>query len=126
MIYIDTSAFLDRMLGQNNHVEITTVLKRAERASEPTVSSRLLQLEARRVQVRESLDPDLVQANVDRVHLLPMTEEVWQGAFKIESHVRTLDALHLATCSVVQARLMTSDVQMAQVADDLGIDVVPL
>ncbi len=58
--------------------------------------------------------------------MLPLTDEVWSAAHDIEADVRTLDALHLATCALVEARLLTSDIRMAVVTHQIGVPTVSL
>lgn len=90
------------------------------------VSSRLLHLEVRRVEVREHLaggDVSLLGDLAAQIAALPVTDEVWSAAHAIEHHARTLDALHLATCQLVGATLLTTDDSMAELAPALGIAV---
>ena len=53
---------------------------------------------------------------------LPVDEDVWRAAMNIRQHVKTLDAIHLATCALVpDAVLLSSDSTMRGVAPKLGI-----
>jgi predicted nucleic acid-binding protein len=126
LLYVDTSALLDRVLGQKQHREIARAMRSCAADGGRLVASRLLHLEVRRVQVRERLDgrslPHL-DALASQITALPLTEEVWVGAFAIEQHAKTLDALHLATCQVVGATLLSSDRAMLELANHLGIEV---
>jgi uncharacterized protein len=126
VIYLDTSAFLDRHLGQNNFAAIDEVVVEADRTGTPRVSSRLLHLEARRAQIRDSLVWEPVVRELETVELLPLDEDVWRAAHDIRVHVRTLDALHLATCSLVGATLLASDARMVAAATELGIPTIDL
>ena len=91
------------------------------------VSSRLLHLEARRIYVREHLlGARHASAIVDlaaEIRGLPVTDEVWEGAAAIDRHVRTLDSIHLATCHLIGADLLSSDASMVEAARHLGITV---
>lgn len=124
MIYIDTSAFLDRMLVQNRHHEVEEILQAEASGGRVVASSRLLRLEVRRAQVRIGIEWSQVSAGLRQLELMPLTEAVWQEAFDIDVHVKTLDAIHLATCQLIGARLLTSDDQLRRAATAIGVAVV--
>src|SRR5690625_2536077 len=56
---------------------------------------------------------------------LPVSDQVWDDAYAIQHHVRTLDALHLATCQLVGAVLLSTDAGMLHVAQELELKVHP-
>lgn len=89
------------------------------------MSSRLLWLEARRVVVRERQSGNdiasVVEQNLAAIERLPLTEDVWNRAQAIETHVKTLDSLHLATCALVDATLLSFDLQMQKAATAMGL-----
>jgi predicted nucleic acid-binding protein len=126
-MYVDTSALLDRAFGQKNHAAIDLAMRRHITSHGTLVASRLLHLEAERVSVRESLrgatHVEVINQLARTVRSLPLTEQIWQQAHAIRAHVRTLDALHLATCAVVDAVLLCSDHQMLQAADSMGLRI---
>lgn len=124
VLYLDTSAFLDRLFRQKDHVAVTAALVDAERADETVVSSRLLRLEARRTQLRVGADWPTIDKQLGELRLLPLTEDVWRAAFDIDVHVKTLDAIHLATCRLIDARLLTSDDRLRRAATAIGVAVV--
>ena len=128
LLYVDTSALLDRVLGQKRHRTIARALREHGAAGGTLVASRLLHLEVRRVQVRERLagrDVGPLQLLAEQVRPLPLTDEVWTAAFEIEQHAKTLDALHLATCKLVGAQLLATDEAMLQAARSLGLGIHP-
>lgn len=63
---------------------------------------------------------------LERVGLLDITRETHAVAESIERHVKTLDALHLATALVMRApvTLATHDATMSTVAGHLGLPTV--
>jgi predicted nucleic acid-binding protein len=128
LLYVDTSALLDRALGQKRHGEIARAMREHAQAGSPLVASRLVHLEVRRIEIRERLAGRSVgelHVLADQLTPLPLTDEVWDAAFAIEHHAKTLDALHLATCLLVGARLLASDEAMLAIARLVGIDVHP-
>lgn len=128
LLYIDSSAFIRRVFGADGADTVDAAIARYIRRGATVVSSRLLWLETRRVSVRERLlgnDVDaIVSANLAAVTRLPMTEEVWAGAYAIAQHVKTLDSIHVATCQLAAADLLTFDANMRAVAEAVGIHVV--
>jgi predicted nucleic acid-binding protein len=130
LLYVDTSAFLRRMFGADGADAVDRAVVNRRRRGGTVVSSRLLWLEARRVGTREALlgndVTDVITANLAGVARLPMTEEVWSGAEAIAQHIKTLDSLHLATCELVGADLMTFDEAMRNVATARGIRLVEM
>lgn len=127
LLYLDSSAFLARLLAQDPDGLIDATLRSANDEGARVVASRLLWLEAARVAVRERLAAndidDVVAANLAGIDRLPVTETVWTEAAAISQHVKTLDAIHLATCQLVGASLLSLDGRMCSVAVDMGIEL---
>lgn len=88
-------------------------------------SSSLLRLEMVRVLRRERMDPSWACLVTDRVDLISIDDGVLRFAEAIEHHVKSLDAIHLATCALLagDTTLVTHDVTMASVAGNQGFDV---
>ena len=126
LLYVDSSAFLDRALKQKRHTAIARRMSAHVRGGGVLVSSRLISLEARRVQLRvqvEGVDARAIPRLARAIQQLPLTDEVWQLAHDIDVHIKTLDSLHLATCRLANATLLTSDDRMREVAQHLGVPV---
>ncbi len=129
-VYVDTSSMIRMALGHRDGEELRGRLRAARAGGATTVSSRLLGLESERTAVREELDGHVAEATSIReaarsVRLLPLSEDVWRRASAIRRHIKTLDSLHVATCSFVpDCGLLTSDVTMRSVAETLGIRVL--
>ncbi len=89
------------------------------------ISSRLLQTELTRVQRRDGKpvsDRDLVLRHVS---LIPVTEGILGTAEMVTDHIRTLDAIHLATTLLVGsfAVLVTHDATLTRLGLDHGLAV---
>ncbi len=63
---------------------------------------------------------------LDRVNLVSIDDGVLPAGAAIEPHVRSLDAIHLATCALLgsDAELATHDAGMREAAYALGRTVV--
>lgn len=126
-LYLDTSAFLVRLLAQADYKRVNSTLGAWIDLPGIIVSSRLLWLEAARVANRERLlgNPidDVVASNLATIHSLPVTDAIWETAASFEQHIKTLDSLHLATCLLSDSTLLTVDRRMREVAFQIGIAV---
>jgi len=119
--YVDTSVAAHALLGARTEAAawFSTV------SSDPDVSlvsSRLIRTELTRVLRREGLPVDLRDVIVDRLDLVPLNDGILAGAEAIVPHVRTLDAIHLASliASGLDATVVTHDASMRAVAAELG------
>ena len=119
--YLDTSIAVHALMGTPQAAtwfdEVT--------ADEDTVlvSSRLLQTELTRALRRVDVpvaDREAVLANVG---LVPVTEGILAGAEAITEHVRTLDAIHLATALTVGSDVVvvSHDGNLKRVCEVLGL-----
>ena len=127
VIYLDSSAALYAVLN----VPQRSALHRWMATSEALhVSSRLLRTEVVRVLRREGIPISQATPLLDRVGLLDITREVHRAAEGIRPHVKTLDALHLATAVTLERTLdtpltiATHDKTMTAVAHQLGLRTV--
>ena len=71
---------------------------------------------------RKQLDVSLAHPVLDRIETVGVNDGVLQSAAAIETHVKSLDAIHLATCLLLGANLtfVTHDVAMGLAAETLG------
>lgn len=122
--YLDASVALHAVLPGGD--ERAGVWLDAAVAERECYSSVLLTVELARVLRRESLDPTRANSVVDRVDLVVIDDAILRAAAALEPHVKTLDAIHLATCALLgpQVTLATHDASMAAAARALGIDFV--
>jgi predicted nucleic acid-binding protein len=119
--YVDTSIAVHALMGTPRAAtwfdDVT--------ADEDTVlvSSRLLQTELTRALRRDGLpvaDREAVLANVG---LVPVTEGILAGAEAITVHVKTLDAVHLASALALGSDVVvvSHDANLKRVAEVLGL-----
>ena len=121
--YLDASVALHATLPGGDR-RARDWLDAARRAGDEVYSSTLLHLELTRVLRRERLDPSLARPVLDRINLVSIDDGVLRFAAAIEPHVKSLDAIHLATCSLLGSGVgvVTHDASMAEVALLLGLD----
>jgi uncharacterized protein len=121
LIYIDTSAFLKTVWHESESLALAEFLR--DRA---TVSSALLAVETRRSTLREdeTLLPraDLLLEEVTQIEL---SAAVLESASRLPGpHLRTLDAIHLATALLIREDIetvLTYDVRLRGVAEAHGL-----
>lgn len=122
--YLDTSVALHALLptGDGRAAEW---IDQANRAG-GLYSSSLLELEIIRVLRRERLAVERAGEVLDRVNLVSIDDGLLRAAAAIEPHVRSLDAIHLATCALLgsEVELATHDVQLREAAQALGRGVI--
>lgn len=87
-------------------------------------SSTLLHLELTRVLRRERLDPELARPLIERISQVGIDDGVLRFAAVIERHVKSLDAIHLATCALlgVGVTVATHDSAMGEAASAMVLD----
>jgi predicted nucleic acid-binding protein len=119
--YLDASIALHALLPGGN-VRARDWIDRTIASGDEIYSSTLLHLELTRVLRRENLDLALARPVLDRIHLVSINDGVLRFAAAIEAHIKSLDAIHLATCALLgNVTVVTHDTQMAAVAMGLGI-----
>jgi uncharacterized protein len=124
-VYVDTSALGRVLLEETDAPAIRLGLN----AFDERVSSRLLQVELRRLALRVR-SPGRADALLRDIDLIPLNETALRVAEAIEpANVGTLDAIHLATARRLAAdglldAIMTFDTRLAEGARHHGIDVV--
>jgi predicted nucleic acid-binding protein len=118
--YLDTSVAAHILLEDND----SAVAWFEELAlDEPVQSSRLLELELLRLFRRCGLELSRVDDFLEDVTLLVVDDALLKEAAAIRPHVRSLDAIHLASAQRLGAAsttIVTHDAQMARATDALG------
>ena len=123
--YIDASVALHALLPGGD-VRARRWLDAVTQAGDEVFSSMLLHLELTRVLRREALDVSMARPVLDRVNLVSIDDGVLRFAAAIEAHIKSLDAIHLATCALLGANIsvVTHDMQMSAAAASLGLDTI--
>jgi len=126
VIYLDTSAFVKLVWGEQETVSLQRFL--AEHIELPLVSSALLTVEVRRAVLRA--DPtQMPRADLllTRIGQLAVTRTVLEAASRLpDPHLRSLDAVHLATALLLHERItaiVTYDKRLATAANSQRLPV---
>jgi predicted nucleic acid-binding protein len=123
--YIDASVALHALLPGGD-LRARRWLDAVTQAGDDVFSSMLLHLELARVLRREGLDVSMARPVLDRVNLVSIDDGVLRFAAAIEAHIKSLDAIHLATCALLGANIsvVTHDAQMSAAAASLGLEAI--
>ncbi len=123
VVYLDSSVALRTILDVPERTRLQAWL-----ATPGTtfVSSRLLRTEVVRVLRRDGRPPADADPLLQRVGILDITTQTHVVAESIDRHVKTLDALHLATAMLIgePATVASHDANMKAVAAHLGLGVL--
>lgn len=90
------------------------------------ISSRLLKTEVLRTLRRDALSLTQADELLPRVLLIPIDETIHRVAESFESHIKSLDAIHLATALLCGSGVTVAshDARMLTVAAELGIKTI--
>jgi uncharacterized protein len=123
--YLDSSIAVRILLGHSASAaqwfDSTT-----GRDDDRVVSSRILRTEITRVLRRESLPVTDRDQILDYVDTIPLDHAVLQEAEAIVPHIRTLDAIHLASAlrsGIEDLIIVTHDTTMKSVAATIGFRI---
>lgn len=118
--YVDSSVALHALLPQGDQRAVSWFDEVGKLGS--LYSSTLLELEVVRALRRDGLNPANASIVLDRLELVSISDGTLRAAATIETHVKSLDAIHLATCGLLGPGLtiVTHDAAMTQVAQHLG------
>ena len=123
--YLDTSVAVEALLPGGDPAARAWI-DRIAVGPGSVFSSTLLHLELSRVLRREAIPIDRVGAVLRRIDQISIDDGILAAAAAIEPHVRSLDAIHLATCALIGtgACLVTHDAGMSAAALALGFAVL--
>lgn len=125
VFYLDTSVVARALLGHSDAAAAWIDDISADEAH-TLLSSRVLRTELTRVLRREGLPVSLRDEVLASLHLVPLTDGILAEAESIVPHVKTLDAIHLASliATGLDATLVTHDGGLAAAAAIIGYPVL--
>lgn len=119
--YVDTSVAVHALMGTPQAVAWFD--EESAREGSVLVSSRLLQTELTRALRRDNVPVADREAVLGAIGLAPVTEAILTGAEAITEHVKTIDAIHLATALAIGSDVVVAshDANLKRVAAVLGL-----
>lgn len=123
IVYLDSSVALRTIFDVPERVQLQQWM---DSPGLDFVSSRLLRTEVVRVLRREVRPLSDAEPLLSRVGLFDINRETHAVAESIERHIKTLDALHLATALLIgePVTVATHDANMKDVAQRIGLSTV--
>lgn len=120
--YIDASIAVAALLGVSKPEEKWVDAATSDEES-IVMSSRILGTELARVLKREELPVSMRDYILDSLAIVALTESVLSQAEAIGPHVKTTDAIHLASAlaSGYHPTIVTHDTNLTRVAKELGL-----
>jgi len=93
------------------------------------ISSALLEVELDRVASREGIDRSIIDDALDGIYLAMVDQPVLDRAAGLQFHIKTLDAIHLATAAVLNEEMpglqvLSCDRRVLDGAAHLGLGCV--
>lgn len=128
VLYVDTSALIKREVPEAESASVENMLAEVTARGVLVVASALAWLEAWRALQRQNLRdiPSRTESMFSGVEQFPLDDPVLRYARTFGGpHLRSLDAIHLASAMMVGAHsMMTFDSRLAEAAQALGIDIL--
>ncbi|MFD4654064.1 type II toxin-antitoxin system VapC family toxin [Kitasatospora sp. NPDC058444] len=129
MIYLDSCAILKLLIPENESTALRTFL--SSHGSEGHATSALAQVEVPRALIRVGAPQDLLDTStdlLDRLLRVRLSDAVLRAACQFPTrHLRTLDAIHLASAEHLEHALtafVTYDKRLADAAEERDLPVV--
>ncbi|MDI2034467.1 type II toxin-antitoxin system VapC family toxin [Paenarthrobacter nitroguajacolicus] len=118
--YLDTSSLIRLLTPQHPSRQALVDYLDREALWNQLCTSKLTQLEATRVAVRDSNQNLASQVDLflKQITVMPISDDVLARAMEIPFHVKSLDAIHVASAAAATV-VMTSDKNMADVLNKL-------
>ena len=123
-LYLDTSAAAKLLVDEDESEALAAYLDRTVDGQE-LISSALLETELRRLAIRLELDQSMVTDLLARVDLVDPPRSLFHEAGLLPgTHLRSLDALHLATALRVNSdTFLAYDARLLDAARSIGLRV---
>jgi uncharacterized protein len=125
ILYVETSGAAKLLIGEQSSTELAAHLDRCVDRGDRLVSATLLETELRRMATRLDLPQADVTGVLDRFEIVQPDRAIYREAGLLPGrHLRSLDALHLATALRLGADAMvTYDHRQAAAARAVGLEV---
>ena len=123
-LYLDTSAAAKLLVDEDESEALAAYLDGTVDGQE-LISSALLETELRRLAIRLELDQSMVTDLLTRVDLVDPPRSLFHEAGLLPgTHLRSLDALHLATALRVDSdTFLCYDARLLDAARSIGLEV---
>lgn len=126
ILYVDTSAAAKLLIEEPESAGLADALYAYTDSGGDLVSSALLHTELSRVAFRAGVPQHHVDMLTDMIDLVAVSQSILDRAAAFRTHIRTLDAIHLASVEVFAGNkpsVLTFDTQMRSAARALNLPI---
>jgi predicted nucleic acid-binding protein len=124
LIYVDTSAVLKLVVAEEESASVADYLSEAAARGDSLVASMLLYTELHCAGHRRRIPAGLVNDVLAGINLVDLARSDLMFAAAMPGHLRSADAIHLATAIRLQADLLVAyDTELLAAAVEAGLDV---
>jgi predicted nucleic acid-binding protein len=130
LIYLDSCALYKLVVSEAESDALDTHVAHENRRGHTVIASELAYVEVRRALIRTGADQQThgeADALLDAYAKLPVGPAIRKASRLTHPHLRSLDALHLATAASLGKALtefITYDRKLAKIAQEAGLPVV--
>lgn len=128
IIYLDTSAAIALIRVEDSTPKVQEYLHDLRIDQHYVISGRIIETEMRRAATRLDIDQFEVSTVLRAIEIIEITPAIFRAAGQTSPpHLRSLDALHLATALAANASAMiTLDQRLVQACSEVGLPVLDI
>lgn len=128
IIYLDTSAAIPLIRLEDSTPKVQEYLHDLRIDQHYVISGRIIETEMRRAAIRLDIDQSEVSTVLRAIEIIEITPAIFRAAGQTSPpHLRSLDALHLATALAANASAMiTLDQRLVEACSEVGLPVLDI
>jgi len=128
IIYLDTSAAIPLIRDEESTPQVQEYLQHLRTDQHYVISGRIIETEMRRAATRLDIDQFDVSAVLGGIEIIEITPAIFRAAGQTPPpHLRSLDALHLATALAANVSAMiTLDQRLVEACSKVGLPVLDI
>ncbi len=128
IIYLDTSAAIPLIRAEDSTSQVQEYLQDLKVDQHYLISGRIIETEMRRAATRLDIDQFEVSSVLHGIEIIEITPAIFRAAGQTPPpHLRSLDALHLATALAANASAMlTLDQRLVEACSEVGLPVLDI
>ncbi len=126
IVYLDSSAVIPLIRAEDSTPKVREYLQDLRPDQHYLISGRIIETEMRRVATRLDIDQSEVSSISRGIEIIEITPAIFRAAGQTRpQHLRSLDALHLATALAANASAMiTLDQRFGEACSEVGLPVL--
>jgi predicted nucleic acid-binding protein len=128
IVYLDSSAAIPLIRAEESTPKVREYLQDLRIDQHYLISGRIIETEMRRAATRLDIDQSEVSSVLRGIEIIEITPAIFRAAGQTQpQHLRSLDALHLATALAANASVMiTLDQRLIEACSEVGLSVLDI